>query len=163
MKKSLSEKELSFISKLELKGNYFFTRKDIKDNFTSVNEMNVYLYRLKRKGRIIKLNKNKYFLIPIKAVNSKWSEHPFILIDEIMNGKDYCIVGKAAAYYWKLIDQIPREYEVYNTKRHEIIKIFNAKLHFRKRRIKNIPKGVKRRIYSHIFIIASKNLAKRWK
>ena len=110
MRKSISEKEMSFISRLELKQKYFFTRQDIVSYFTSDNEMNVYLHRLKNKGRVIKLNKSKYFLIPIKAVGGKWSEHPFILIDEIMGGKNYCIVGKAAAHYWKWIDQIPVEY-----------------------------------------------------
>ena len=162
MKRSISEKELSFISKLELKGKYFFTRDEIRGNFTSINEMNVYLYRLKNKGRIIKLNKFKYFLIPVKAVNSKWSEHPFILIDEIMNGKDYCIVGKAAAHYWKLIDQIPYEYEVYNTKKHGFVKIFHARIDFKKRRKKNIPKGVEKSIHGHKFIIATKKEARKW-
>ena len=162
MKKSLSEKELGFISKLELKQKYFFKREDIKSHFTSTNEMNVYLHRLKKKGRIIKLNKSKYFLIPVKAVGSKWSEHPFILIDEMMDGKDYCIVGKAAAYYWNLIDQIPYEYEVYNTKRQCLVKIFHTRIHFKKRRKKNIPKGIKKTIHCHKFIIASKKESKKW-
>ena len=162
MKKSISEKELGFISKLELKGKYFFTRDEIKDNFTSINEMNVYLYRLKKKERIIKLNKDKYFLVPVRAVNSKWSEHPFIIIDEIMNGKDYCIVGKAAVYYWKFIDQIPYEYEVYNTKKHKLIRIFHIRINFKKRRKKNIPKGIEKTIHNHKFIIASKKEAEKW-
>jgi predicted transcriptional regulator of viral defense system len=162
MKKSLTEKEIRFISKLELKEKYFFTREDIKDNFTSTNEMNVYLHRLKSKGRIIKLNKSKYFLVPIKAVGTKWSEHPFIIVDEIMDGKDYCIVGKAAANYWKLIDQIPFEFEVYNNKKHKNIEIFHARLNFRKRRKINIPKGVIRKIQNHKFIIASKEESKKW-
>ncbi len=162
MKKSLSEKELKFISRLELKRKYFFTRDEIKYNFTSINEMNVYLHRLKKKGRIIKLNKSKYFLLPVKAIDNKWSEHPFILIDEIMNKKDYCIVGKAAAHYWKLIDQIPREYEVYNTKKHKIITIFHTKLNFKKRRKKNIPESIEKTIYGHKFFIATKKEAKKW-
>ena len=162
MRNSLSEKEMSFISRLELKQKYIFTRQDIKPYFTSDNEMNVYLHRLKNKSRIIKLNKSKYFLVPIKAVGNKWSEHPFIIIDEIMNGKGYCIVGKAAANYWKLIDQIPFEFEVYNTKKHRVIEIFHARLNFRKRREKNIPKGVTREIQNHKFIIASKEESKRW-
>lgn len=162
MKKGLSEKEISFISKLELDEKYFFTRNDIKDNFTSINEMNVYLYRLKKKGRVIKLNKTKYFLIPIKAVNSKWSEHPFILIDEIMNGKDYCIVGKSAAYYWKLIEQIPFEFQAYNTKKQKLMNIFHARIRFIKRRKKNIPEGVVKSIYRHNFIIASKRESRKW-
>lgn len=162
MKKGLSEKELLFISKLELDQKYFFTRDDIRDNFTSTNEMNVYLCRLKKKGRIIKLNKTKYFLIPIKAVNSKWSEHPFILIDEIMNGKDYCIVGKSAAYYWKLIEQIPFEFQAYNTKKQKLTTIFHARINLIKRRKKNIPESVVRIIYGHNFIIASKKESRKW-
>ena len=162
MKKSLTEKEINFISKLELKEKYFFTREEIKDNFTNTNEMNVYIHRLKNKGRIIKLNKSKYFLVPIRAVGTKWSEHPFIIIDEIMNGKDYCIVGKAAANYWNLIDQIPFEFEVYNPKKHKVIEIFHARLNFRKRRKQNIPKGVAKEIQNHKFIIASKEESKRW-
>ena len=162
MKKGLSEKEIAFISKLELKKKYFFIREDIQNNFTSTNEMNVYLHRLKKKGRIIKLNKSKYFLIPIQAVGSKWSEHPFIIIDEIMNGKDYCIVGKAAANYWRLIDQIPFEYEIYNTKKHGKIEIFHARFNFKKRRKKNIPLGVVKNIKGHDFIIASKKESRRW-
>lgn len=162
MKNSLSEKELKFISKLELKERYFFTRDNIRANFTSDNEMNVYIHRLKTKGRIIKLNKTKYFLVPVKAVGNNWSEHPFIIIDEIMNGENYCIVGKAAANYWKLIEQIPFEFEVYNTKKHGIIKIFNVRLNFKKRREKNLPKRVKRSIYNHFFIIASKEESKKW-
>ncbi len=162
MKKGLSEKEIAFISKLELKERYFFTRGDIKDNFTSSNEMNVYLYRLKKKGRIIKLNKSKYFLVPIKAVGNRWSEHPFILIDEIMNGRDYCIVGKAAANYWNLIDQIPFEFEVYNTKKQGVVVVFHVRLNFRKRRKKNIPTGIVRKIQNHNFIIASKKESKKW-
>ena len=163
MKRGLSEKELKFISKLELKGKYFFTRNEIKDNFNNINEMNVYLHRLKNKKRIIRLNKAKYYLIPIKAVNNKWSEHPFVLIDEIMNGKYYCIVGKAAAHYWKLIDQIPREYVVYNTKKHETITIFHTKINFKKRRSENLPKSVDKTIYGHKFTIATKKESEKWK
>lgn len=160
MRKSLSEKELRFISKLELKQKYFFTREDIINNFKTKNEMNVYLHRLKKKGRIVKLNKTKYFLIPIKAINSKWTEHPFIVIDEIMNGKDYCIAGKAAAHYWRLIDQIPFEFDVYNKKKHKEINIFNARINFKKRR--KIPKGAEKTVYGHRFIIATKKEAKKW-
>jgi len=162
MKNSLSEKELGFISKLELKNKYFFTRDEIKDNFNSINEMNVYLHRLKKKRRIIKLNKTKYYLIPVKAVKNNWSEHPYIIIDEIMNGENYCIVGKAAAYYWKHIDQIPFEYEIYNTKIHKKIKLFNTRFNFKKRREKNLPKHEIKKIYEHNFKIASKKESKKW-
>ena len=162
MRNTLSEKELEFISRFELRGKTYFTREDIKRYFNSDNEMNVYLHRLRKKRRIIKLNQSKYMLIPVKAVNMNWSEHPFIIIDEMMNGKDYCIVGKAAAYYWKFIDQIPFVYEIYNTKMHKEIEIFHAKLKFKKRRVINLPKRVTKKIKNHNFIIATKEETKKW-
>lgn len=160
MRKSLSEKELKFISKLELKKKYFFTRDDIKENFKTINEMNVYLHRLKKKGRIIKLNKTKYFLVPVRAVNNKWTEHPYIIIDEIMDGRDYCIAGKAAAYYHKLIQQIPAEFEVYNKSIHKNTTIFHARINFRKKR--KLPKYEEKTIHEHKFKIAVKQEAEKW-
>ena len=124
--------------------------------------MNVYLHRLRKKGRIIKLNRSKYFLVPIRAVGNKWSEHPFVIIDEIMNGKGYCIVGKAAAYYWKLIEQVPYEYEVYNTRKQGIVKIFHTKINFKKRRKRNLPERVDKIVHNHKFIVATKRESKKW-
>jgi predicted transcriptional regulator of viral defense system len=163
LRKGLSEKEINLISHLELKNQYFFTTHDIKPFFKNANERKVYIHRLKNKGRIIKLNKSKYFLIPIKAVKGNWSEHPFIIIDEIMNGKNYCISGKAAANYWKLIDQIPLVYEVWNTKKHKRIEIFNSILDFKKHKKKDIPESTEREIYNHKFLIATKEASKKWK
>jgi len=162
-RKGLSEKELNLISNLELKGKYFFTVKDAEPFFKNANERKVYIHRLKNKGRIIKINKSKYFLVPIKAVKGNWSEHPFILIDEIMNRKDYCIVGKAAANYWKLIDQIPLVYEVWNTKKHKRIELFNSVVDFKKHKKKDIPKSVEKEVYNHKFLIATKEESKKWK
>ncbi len=162
IRKGLSEKELALISSLELKGKYFFTTNDAMPFFKNANERKVYIYRLKRKARIIKLNKSKYFLVPIKAVSGNWSEHPFILIDEIMNSKNYSIVGKAAASYWKLIDQVPLVYEVWNTKKHKKIQIFNSVFYFKKHKKQDIPKSIEREVYGHKFIIATKEESKKW-
>jgi len=163
LRKGLSEKELKLISYLELNKKYFFEIKDIKQFFKGDNERRVYIYRLKKKARIIKLNKTKYFLIPIRATKGNWSEHPFIIIDEIMNGKDYCIVGKAAANYWGIIDQIPLTYEVWNTKKHKEVKIFNSAINFKKNKKENFPKSQIKDIYNHKFIIANKDESKKWK
>jgi len=163
IRKGLSEKELELISYLELKGKYFFTVKDAGPFFKNANERKVYIHRLKKKGRIFKINKSKYFLVPIKAVKGNWSEHPFILIDEIMNSKNYAITGKAAANYWKIIDQVPLVYDVWNTKKHKKIQIFNSMLIFKKHKQKDIPKSVEKEIHNHKFIIATKEESKKWK
>jgi predicted transcriptional regulator of viral defense system len=163
LRRGLSEKELLAISELELNQKYFFRLDDITKCFKNKNERNVYVYKLRRKGRIIKLNRHKYFLVPIKAPNSNWSEHPFILIDEIMDGKNYCIVGTASANYWKLSEQIPQVFEVWNNRKHKIINIFNAIICFKKHKLSDLPKSEKRQAYGHSFIIASKEESRRWK
>ena len=161
--KGLSNKEIKVVSWLELENKRFFTRKDIKRFFKNENEMNVYIYKLKNKNRIIRINKNKYYLIPIKAYKNRWSEHPFILVDEIFNGKDYFIGGKAAAYYWGYIEQIPTEVDVYSTKKQGSKKIFNIKINFIRTSKRTMKNFVIRKIKNHKFIIANKKSALKWK
>ena len=93
--KGLSKKEIEIVSDLEFRKKYYFTNKDIAKFFKNETERRNIIYNLKKKGRIIKINRSKYYLIPIKARSGKWQDHPFIAIDEICNGKDYFIgVGR---------------------------------------------------------------------
>jgi len=161
--KGLSDKEIEIVSYLELENKRFFTRKDIKRFFKNENEMNVYIHKLKKKNRIVKINKTKYYLIPIKAFKDHWSEHPFILVDEIFNGKDYFIGGKAAAYYWGYIEQIPRRIDVYSTKKQGVKKMFGITIHFIRTTRRNMKNYIKRKIKDHDFIIANKKRSLEWK
>lgn len=157
--KGLSSKELEVVSYLELEGKRFFIKKDIRKFFKSENDMNVYIHRLKCKKRIERLNKEKYYLIPIQAYLG-WSEHPFIVADEAFNGKGYYIGGKAAANYWSLIDQIPTVIDVFSTKKQGAKNILGSVFKFR--RIRKLGKVVKRKIKDHIFRVASKAVSKKW-
>jgi len=159
---SISKKELNIISFLELNEKFFFTRNDIKQFFRNGNEMSVYIHRLRKKGRIVKLNKTKYYLIPVKAFKGHWSEHPFIAVDEIFNGKEYYIGGMAAAHYWGLIEQIPTQIEVICTKKQGKRRIFNFVLIFKRIRSLNMRDFVKSEIKGHGFFIASKKKAEKW-
>lgn len=161
--KGISSKEIKVISWLELENKRFFTKKDIKQFFKNKNEMNVYIHKLKRKKRIIRINKDKYYLIPIKAYKDRWAEHPFIIIDEIFNGKDYFIGGKAAAHYWGHIEQIPTEIDVYSTKKQGSRKIFGVKINFRRTTKKNMKGFVTKKINDHEFIIANRKKSLKWK
>ncbi len=150
------------ISLLELNEKLFFTRRDIKKFFRSKNEMNVYLHRLRKKGRIVKLNKTKYYLIPVRAFKGRWSEHPFIVIDEIFNGKGYFITGHAAAHYWGLIEQIPAKIEVKCTKKQGVKKLFSFTAIFKRTKLLKSSNYVKRAIKGHKFYVASKKTIKKW-
>ena len=158
----LSKKEIKIVSYLELKDKRFFTREDIKKFFKDYNEMTVYLHRLKNKKRIISIRRGKYYLVPIEAYQNKWSEHPYIIIDEIFDNRGYYIGGKSAANYWHLIDQVPTIIDVYNTTRQGTKSIFNAKLRLIRTTKKNMKSYVLRKINNHPFIIASKEKSRKW-
>ncbi len=158
--KSHSKREIEMISFLELEGKRFFTRSNVKKFFKSNSKLTFFLHKMKAKKRIIKISKEKYYLIPIQAFKGKWSEHPFIIIDEIFSGKNYFIGGKAAAHYWGLIEQIPTEIDVYSTSRQGKRKIFDAVINFR--RVRKLGKYVEKGLKNHKFNIAAKEMSKKW-
>ncbi len=160
--KGLSEKEIKAVSFLELNERLFFKKDDIKRFFKNRNEVHVYIHRLMKKGRVLKLSKSKYYLIPVRAFEGQWAEHPFIIVDEIFDGQDYYIGGMAAAHYWGLIEQIPTRIAVYTAKKQGHKSILNFTIIFKRlRRLEN-RSFVKRSINNHTFFIASKKEAEKW-
>lgn len=160
--KGLSNQEIKLASELEFKDNYYFTRKGISALFGNEKQMSNTLYWLKKKGRIIKLNRSKYYLIPIKARTGKWIDSIPIAIDEILNGKDYFIGGWFAANYWRLTDQMPFQADVYTTRRQGKMKIFNMRIVFHRTTKKNLEKAATQKIRNHPFAILNKKEAQKW-
>lgn len=150
------------VSYLEFKKKYYFTTGDIRKYFDNQKQMINIIYQLKKKGRIIKLNKEKYFLVPIKATSGKWTDHPFIIVDEIMNGKGYYIGGWSAANYWQLTEQVPMRIDVYTTKKPRKMNVLNTRIVFHKARKKAVDEAVTERIGEHNFRIKDKEKAKKW-
>ncbi len=160
--KGISQKEIKVISDLEFRKKYYFTREDIAGHFTSRVQIRDTLYNLNKKGRIVRLNRNKYFLIPIKARKGRWSDHPFIIADEIFNGDRYFIGGWSAANYWQLTDQIPMRIDIWTTKRQGKISLLNTKFVFHRTTKKRIEEAVIQHIRDHPFKILSKKNAAKW-
>jgi predicted transcriptional regulator of viral defense system len=162
MLKQLSEQQVKIIAWLEFYNKYFFTIKDIQHFFGNKSQQYNCIKRLIKKNRIIKLNKTKYFLIPIKAKSGSWAEDPFVLADEICNGADYFIGGWAAANYWRLTEQIPVQFDIYTTKRQGKLKVLNTPFRFHRTTDKKVKKSVLKMINKHQFYILDKKDAKRW-
>ncbi|MCX6815213.1 MAG: hypothetical protein NTY20_06205 [Candidatus Aenigmarchaeota archaeon] len=160
--KGISGKEIEVISYLEMSDKFFFTREDIKRFFKDRHEMKAFVHRLKEKGRIIRLNRDKYYLIPVRAFRGHWSEHPFIIIDEVMSGRDYYIGGKAAANYWGFTEQLPTQIEVYSTRKQGTKRIFGFTINFRRARVLKENDFVQQKTKGHDFLIASKGKARKW-
>ncbi len=160
--KSLSQKEVEIIAWLEFYQKYFFTIKEIGQFFKDKSQRYNTIKSLLKKKRIVKLNREKYYLITIKAKTGGWAEDPFILADEIFNSKDYFVGGWSAANYWRLTDQIPFKIEVFTTKRQGRKKILNTEFIFRRTTHEKIKRAVIKKINRHTFLIINKKEAKKW-
>jgi len=158
----LSQREVRIVADLEFQEKYFFTREDIKKYFDSESKLRYTIHRLKKKGRIISINKNKYYLIPIKARSGGWSEHPFILADEMFNSEGYYLGGWTAAHYWNLTDQVPMKKSVYTNKRNGTVRILNTTFQFHKTTKKRLENAVVEKIQNHPFRILSKEKTQEW-
>ncbi len=158
----LSSREVSIISWLEFYQKYFFTSDDINFFFTNKRVLYRIIEKLVKKKRIVKLNKNKYYLIPIKARTGKWSEHEFIMADEICNSGEYYIGGWTSANYWRFSNQIPSWMDVYTKNKQGKKIIGNTKIVFHRVRKVDKVKYVIKKIKGHEFKILNKRETKKW-
>ena len=160
--KGLSKKEIVVVSDLEFRKKYYFSLKDISRHFDDKKQMANSIYVLRKKGRIVKLNRNKFFLIPIKARTGKWTDNPLIVADEMLDGENYFIGGAYAAFYWKLSDQIPMQMDIFTTKRQGKKTLLNKKFVFHRTTKKKTGEAATQSIENHDFKIIGKEAAKKW-
>ncbi len=161
--KGLSQQEAQVVAELEFHQKYYFAVQDVQEYFENKRQLINTFYRLRKKGRIIKLSKTKYFLVPMKARHGSWSDHPFIAADEMCNGENYFIGGWAAANYWRLTDQIPFQVDVYTTKRQGLVRLFHARFKFHRTTARKIQeKSVVQSISQHPFRVLNKKEAQKW-
>lgn len=158
----LSKTEMQIVANLEFAKKYYFTRENIAHLFENRRQMTNTLYTLHKKGRIHRLNKNKYFLVPVKARSGKWVDNPLIIADEMMNGENYYVGGWYAASYWRLTDQIPFQVDIYTTKRQGKVAIMNVRFVFHRTTKKNLHNAILQKIEGHPFWILNKEQTKRW-
>ncbi|MDO8564189.1 MAG: hypothetical protein Q7R87_04220 [Nanoarchaeota archaeon] len=160
--KGLSEREVKIVAGLEFNQRYYFITEDIKQFFKNKTQQYNTIKSLLKKKRIIKLNRNKYYLIPIKAKSGGWVESSYILADEMCNSTDYFVGGWAAANYWRLTDQIPMRTDIYTTKRQGRIHILTSDFVFHRTTKERIKKASKQKIKGHQFYILNKKETNKW-
>ena len=159
----LSKKEIEIVSWLEFHDRYFFTSRDIESFSKNKTQRYNIIKNMLKKKRIVKLNRIKYYLIPIKAKSGSWTVHPFIIIDEACNSNNYFIGGWAAANYWRLTDQTPMQIDVFTTKRQGKIKILNTRIAFHRTTKRRIEQAVTKKIGSaNTFKIEKRQESKKW-
>jgi predicted transcriptional regulator of viral defense system len=158
----ISKKEAEMMANLEFQNKYYFTREDIRKHFDNDRQLTNSIYRMRKKGRVLRLSKKKYFLVPMKARRGKWTDNPLIVLDEMFDGKNYVVGGWYAAWYWKLTDQVPMQIDVYTTKRQGEKKILNKRYVFHRTTKARTDRAVIEKVRDHPFRIITKEKAKQW-
>jgi predicted transcriptional regulator of viral defense system len=73
--------------------------------FLADDELGDAVYRLRRKGWLIPVERGKYLVTPRAGIHG-WDEHPFLVVDAVLSGDYYVSFWTALAHYG-LTEQLP--------------------------------------------------------
>ena len=113
--RNLSKDELYLISRAEFEKQKLITTQFAQKLFPDKNKASRVLVFLTQKGRLIRIEKGKYILVPIKAPNQQWMPNEFVVADLWMGATPYYIGYFTMYNYWGFTEQIPRTIFVLNT------------------------------------------------
>lgn len=113
----LSKDELYLISRAEFERQKLITSEFAKRLFGNTKKSADILDTLKRKGRLIQLQRGKYLLVPIKAPNQQWMPNEFVIASLWMGDIPYYIGYFTMYNYWGYTDQVPQTIFVLNLKK----------------------------------------------
>ena len=115
------------INSLAKKGNILTFENALKVSNLSRESLRVVLLRLEKKGKIERIEKGKYLIIPLGAEKGKYTLHEFVIGSTLI--KPYSIAYWSALNYYGLTEQIPTTVFLQTTarKKNQDIKIFGVK------------------------------------
>ena len=160
--RGLSNLEIRLASELEFRKKYYFTRNDIARLFENKKQLSNTIFGLRKKERVIKLNRSKYYFVPVKARTGKWVDEIAVAVDEILDGKDYFIGGWFAANYWRFTNQTPMQVDVYTTRRQGKMNLFNTRIVFHRTSRKSLAKAARQETNQHYFFVINRKEAGKW-
>jgi len=113
--KGLSKDELYLISRAEYEKQKLLTGDYAKNVFNDSKKAANTLDKLKRKGRLVQIERGKYFIVPIKSPNQLWSPNEFITAKYWMGDTPYCLGYFSMYNYWGFTEQVPQTVFILNT------------------------------------------------
>lgn len=113
----LSRDEVYLISRAEFENQKPVTQEFTLKLFKNNKKTNNILDNLKRKGRLLQIEKGKYFIVPIRAPNQLWMPNEFIAAKYWIGDVPYYIGYFTMYNYWGFTDQVPQTIYVLNTKK----------------------------------------------
>ena len=122
----LRKEELYLISRAEYEKLKLITTAFARKLFPQPQVAAAVLDSLSRKGRLIQLQRGKYFLVPIKAPNQHWTPNEYVVAALWMGKIQYYIGYFTMYHYWGFTEQIPQTIFILNTARNAEAKIGNT-------------------------------------
>jgi len=113
---NIRKEELYLISRAEYEKRKLITTEFARKLFPQPMLAAAILNSLSGKGRLIKLQRGKYFLVPIKAPNQQWTPNEFVVASLWMGDVPYYVGYFTMYHYWGFTDQIPQIVHILNTK-----------------------------------------------
>jgi predicted transcriptional regulator of viral defense system len=114
---NLSKDEIYLISRVEYEKQKLITTAYARGLYNDSNKASKIIASLLRKKRLIRIEKGKYLLVPIKAPNQQWVPNEFVVAALWMGNNPYYIGYFTMYNYWGFTDQIPQTIYVLNTKK----------------------------------------------
>src|SRR3989338_10844421 len=87
--KGLSKDEIYLISRAEFEKQKLITTAFVQKVFEDKNKAARILVHLKKKGRILRIERGKYLLVPLKAPNQRWMPNEFLVASFLMGDKPF--------------------------------------------------------------------------
>ena len=120
---SLSKDELLLISRAEYENRKLITNEFTKKVFGDAKKAANTVDRLRKKGRLIQIERGKYMLVPIKAPNQLWTPNELVVASLWMGNAPYYIGYFTMYNYWGFTEQVPQTVFILNTKKSRTKKI----------------------------------------
>ncbi len=124
--------ETKLLFHLEEKDTITITSQNIaKILGVSLGHANKVAWQLARKKRLLRFRKGVYLFAPMKAgPKGLWTEHKFIILDELLEKKPHYISFWNALNHYGLTEQIPNTVQVMVTQRRRNFHFLGAKFEF---------------------------------
>lgn len=115
--RGISKDELNLISRAEYSGLKLITGEFANSVIGEKKKTSNILSRLVNKGRLIRISRGKYFIVPIRAPKQLWAPNEFITAKYWIGTGDYYLGYYTMYNYWGFTGQIPRSVYVLNTEK----------------------------------------------
>ncbi len=115
--KNLSKDEVYLLSRAQYEGLGTITTAYVKEIFKDLEKAWKVLNRLTKKGRLLKLKKGLYMIVPLEAPNQQWIPNEFIAAKKWIGDVPYYLGYFTAYNFWGFTEQVPQTIYILNTKR----------------------------------------------